>query len=70
MSKVTRCARVSMCGHSWGIAGSVTAVAVLGLALALPQPVQAKTFNCGAGDVPCLIDAIRADSHCETNGNA
>jgi hypothetical protein len=35
-------------------------VAALGLALALPLPVRAKTFHCGAGDVPCLIDAINA----------
>src|SRR5215510_11473298 len=35
-------------------------VVTLGLSLALPLPVQAKTFHCGAGDVQCLIDAINA----------
>jgi hypothetical protein len=33
-------------------------VAAIGLALAAPHPVQAKTFHCGAGDVACLIAAI------------
>lgn len=34
--------------------------AALGLILIMLQPVEAKTFRCGAGDVPCLIDAIKA----------
>src|SRR6266571_3956052 len=34
-------------------------LAAFGLALATPHPAQAKTFHCGAGDVPCLIAAIR-----------
>src|SRR5262249_19547821 len=47
-----------VCGHrGWGITGSVTAMTVLGLALASP-PVQAETFTCGAGDVSCLIAAV------------
>jgi hypothetical protein len=33
-------------------------MAVVGFALALPPPVQAETFDCGAGDVQCLIAAI------------
>jgi hypothetical protein len=36
----------------------VVAVAAFGLALAIPHPAQAKTFHCGAGDVPCLIATI------------
>jgi hypothetical protein len=49
----------------WGrITWHVAAVAALGLALALPLTVQAKTFHCGAGDVQCLIDAIN-----EANAN-
>ena len=42
----------------WPLAWPVAAVATLGLALALPHSVQAKTFSCDAGDVTCLIDAI------------
>jgi len=42
----------------WPLAWPVAAVATLGLALALPHSVQAKTFYCAAGDVTCLIDAI------------
>ena len=34
--------------------------AALGLMLALFQLVEAKAFRCGGGDVPCLIDAIKA----------
>jgi hypothetical protein len=44
---------------------SVVAVAAIGLALALPLSVQAKTFSCSAGDSPCLIAAITAAN---TNG--
>ena len=44
----------------WRIIWSVAAVVALGLALARPSPLQAKTFHCGAGDVQCLIDAINA----------
>ena len=36
-----------------------------GMALAATAPVQAKTFHCGAGDVPCLIAAI---TEANTNG--
>jgi hypothetical protein len=36
----------------------VAAVAALGFALALPRTLQATTFHCDAGDIPCLIDAI------------
>ena len=43
-------------------------MAALGLALALPLSVQAKTFRCGAGDVACLIDAINdANANGEAN---
>ena len=38
---------------------------VFGMALAATAPVQAKTFHCGAGDVPCLIAAI---TEANTNG--
>jgi hypothetical protein len=48
----------------WCSLRRVVAVAALGLALALPLPVWAKTFHCGAGDVQCLIDAIN-----EANAN-
>jgi parallel beta helix pectate lyase-like protein len=59
MSNVTSCGVVSVCGHGgWDLTRSVTAMAVVGLALALPPPVQADTFDCGAGDVQCLIAAI------------
>jgi hypothetical protein len=44
----------------WGVAAAVA----LGLALTSPHAVQAKTFDCGAGDVQCLIDAIH-----EANAN-
>ena len=36
-----------------------------GMVLAATAPVQAKTFHCGAGDVPCLIAAI---TEANTNG--
>lgn len=42
----------------------VAALAALGLTLGGPVPVWAKTFHCGNGDVPCLIDAIN-----EANAN-
>ena len=51
----------------WPLAWQVAAVAALGLALALPLSVQAKTFRCRAGDVPCLIAAINAAN---ANGEA
>ena len=51
----------------WPMTWPVAAVAALGLALALPLSVQAKTFRCSAGDVPCLIDAINAAN---ANGEA
>jgi len=44
----------------WRLPWRVAAVATLGLALALPLAIQAKTFHCGADDVQCLIDAINA----------
>ena len=49
----------------WHLPWSVVAAIALGLALATAPPVQAKTFHCGAGDVPCLIAAINAAN---TNG--
>jgi hypothetical protein len=51
----------------WRLAWRVTTMAALGLALGLPHGVQAKTFRCGAGDVPCLIAAINAAN---ANGDA
>ena len=52
----------------WPMTWPVAAVAALGLALALPLSVQAKTFRCGAGDVQCLIDAINdANANGQTN---
>ena len=42
----------------WGIAWRMAIVAALGLALISSFPVQAKTFQCRAGDVRCLIAAI------------
>jgi hypothetical protein len=42
----------------WPLAWPGAAVATLGLALALPHSVQAKTFHCDADDVKCLIAAI------------
>jgi hypothetical protein len=42
----------------WPSLWRVAVGAALGLALALPLPVRAKTFHYGVGDVPCLIDAI------------
>ena len=53
----------------WGgpVLRSLALGAALGLALALPLSVQAETFRCHAGDVPCLIDAINAAN---ANGEA
>jgi hypothetical protein len=53
----------------WGgpVLRSLALGAALGLALALPLSVQAKTFGCSAGDVPCLINAINAAN---ANGEA
>ena len=53
----------------WGgpVLRSLALGAALGLALALPLSVQAETFRCRAGDVPCLIDAINAAN---ANGEA
>ena len=53
----------------WGgpVFRSLALGAALGLALALPLSVQAETFRCRAGDVPCLINAINAAN---ANGDA
>jgi hypothetical protein len=53
----------------WGgpVLRSIALGAALGLALALPLSVQAKTFRCTAGDVACLIAAINAAN---ANGEA
>jgi hypothetical protein len=48
----------------WHLMWNVVVVAALGLSLATSHPVQAKTFQCGAGDVACLIAAIN-----EANAN-
>jgi hypothetical protein len=45
--------------------GGVAAAVALGLALTSPHAVQATTFHCRAGDVPCLINAINTAN---TNG--
>jgi hypothetical protein len=42
------------------VRGLLATGAALGLILALLQPVQARTFSCGAGDILCLIAAINA----------
>jgi hypothetical protein len=47
--------------HGWSrrhITWSVAIIAALGLALIISTPVQARTFQCRAGDVRCLIAAI------------
>src|ERR1700736_2453282 len=49
----------------WRLTWPAAAVMALGLALAIPHPVQAKTLHCGAGDVGCLIAAI---NEANTNG--
>src|SRR5262245_53082009 len=52
----------------WRRPWSVAVVAALGLALVLSHAVQAKTFLCDGGDVPCLIDAIEeANANGEAN---
>ena len=51
----------------WRLAWRVAAMAALGLALAFPHGVRAKTFRCGAGDAPCLIAAI---NEANANGDA
>jgi hypothetical protein len=45
----------------------VLVVACILLALAMPHPVKAETFHCGAGNVPCLIEAIHTAN---ANGGA
>ena len=56
-------------GHGWWcLTWRLAAVLALGFTLASPSTVQAKTFHCGAGDVQCLIDAIRdANANGEEN---
>src|SRR5215510_9881578 len=52
----------------WRLTWRVTAMVLLGLALARPSVVRAKTFHCSAGDVQCLIDAIHdANANGTTN---
>jgi hypothetical protein len=48
----------------WCLTWRLAAVLTLGLVLTSPSPGQAKTFQCGAGEVQCLIDAIH-----EANAN-
>jgi hypothetical protein len=49
---------------AWGVAAAVA----FGLALTSPHAVQATTFDCRAGDVQCLIDAINtANANGEQN---
>src|SRR5215468_3991406 len=48
--------------------GRLAIGSALGLLVALVQPIQAKTFSCGAGDVACLINAINeANANGQTN---
>jgi hypothetical protein len=58
-------------GHPWWggpVLRSLALGAALGLALGLPLSVQAETFRCRAGDVPCLIAAInQANANGEQN---
>src|SRR5262252_5243489 len=49
----------------WRLTWRVAAMVILGLALARPSVVRAKTFHCSAGDVQCLIAAIK---EANTNG--
>jgi hypothetical protein len=42
----------------WYITWSVAMVIGLGLALLSPAAVRARTFQCRAGDVACLIESI------------
>ena len=54
----------------WGgpVLRSLALGVALGLALGLPLSVQAETFRCRAGDVPCLIAAInKANANGEKN---
>src|SRR5215471_12742585 len=52
----------------WRLTWRVAAMVLLGLALARPDVVRAKTFHCSAGDVQCLIDAIHdANANGTTN---
>jgi hypothetical protein len=44
----------------WRSPCRIAAVIALGFTLVLPLLVHAETFQCGAGDVQCLIDAINA----------
>jgi hypothetical protein len=53
--------------RGWRRVWCVAALVVLGLTLARPGVVQAKIFWCSAGDVPCLIAAIKAAN---ANGTA
>src|SRR5215471_13079431 len=56
-------------GQDWRcLTGSLAAVIALGFTLASLAPVQARTFQCGAGDVDCLIAAINeANANGQTN---
>src|SRR4029453_18093348 len=52
----------------WRSAWGVAAAGGFGLALTSPHAVQATTFDCRAGDVQCLIDAINtANANGEQN---
>jgi hypothetical protein len=52
----------------WCLPWRLAAVIALGLTLANSSAVQAKTFHCSAGDVPCLIAAINtANGNGQTN---
>jgi hypothetical protein len=44
---------------SWCTAWSGVIIAALGLALASPSTGQARTFQCRAGDVACLIASVK-----------
>jgi hypothetical protein len=43
----------------WHITWSVAIVTGLGLALLIPSTVQARTFQCRAGDAACLVASIK-----------
>jgi hypothetical protein len=51
--------RVERQRRGWRSPWWVAALLTLGLVLAQPDQGQAKTFHCGAGDVACLLDAIK-----------
>src|SRR5215510_7674656 len=54
--------------HGWRSPWYVATAIALGLALASPHAIQAKTFHCGSGDVACLINAItQANTNREAN---